>query len=133
MNGVNIENTNIVSEIIDSIIDKVVCDTDDNKSVIELTNINVNINKDDKWFEIEGIETPQGKKVKWGLAKDDVTPKDIFRMTNEGSKSRAIVAKYCIQDCNLVHYLFNKVDVITDLVEMSKLCSVPMSFLILRR
>jgi chitin synthase len=48
MNGVNIENTNIVSEIIDSIIDKVVCDTDDNKSVIELTNINVNINKDDK-------------------------------------------------------------------------------------
>ena len=92
----------------------------------------ININKDDKWFEIEGIEAPQGNKVKWGLAKDDVTPKDIFRMTNEGSKSRAIVAKYCIQDCNLVHYLFNKVDVITSIVEMSKLCSIPMSFLILR-
>ena len=88
--------------------------------------------KDEGWFEILGTESPKAKKVKWGLAKDDVTPKDIFRMTNEGPASRAIIAKYCIQDCNLVHYLFNKVDVITDLVEMSKLCSVPMSFLIFR-
>ena len=88
--------------------------------------------KEEGWFEILGTEKPYAKKVKWGLAKDDVTPKDIFRMTNEGPASRAIIAKYCIQDCNLVHYLFNKVDVVTDLVEMAKLCSVPMSFLIFR-
>ena len=88
--------------------------------------------KEEGWFEILGTENPYAKKVKWGLAKDDVTPKDIFRMTNEGPKSRAIIAKYCVQDCNLVHYLFNKVDVLTDLIEMSKLCSVPMSFLIFR-
>ncbi len=88
--------------------------------------------KQEGWFEILGHEEPKAYKVKWGLAKDDVTPKDIFRMTNEGPKSRAVIAKYCIQDCNLVHYLFNKVDVITDLVEMAKLCSVPMSFLIYR-
>ena len=88
--------------------------------------------REEGWFEILGTENPYAKKVKWGLAKDDVTPKDIFRMTNEGPASRAVIAKYCIQDCNLVHYLFNKVDVLTDLVEMSKLCSVPMSFLIFR-
>jgi len=88
--------------------------------------------KEEGWFEILGNEKPYAKKVKWGLAKDDVTPKDIFRMTNEGPSSRAVIAKYCIQDCNLVHYLFNKVDVVTDLVEMSKLCSIPMSFLIFR-
>jgi DNA polymerase elongation subunit (family B) len=88
--------------------------------------------KEEGWFEVLGKENPQAKKVKWGLAKDDVTPKDIFRMTNEGPASRAIIAKYCIQDCNLVHYLFNKVDVVTDLVEMAKLCSIPMSFLIFR-
>jgi len=88
--------------------------------------------KEEGWFEILGKENPNAKKIKWGLAKDDVTPKDIFRMTNEGPASRAIIAKYCIQDCNLVHYLFNKVDVVTDLVEMAKLCSVPMSFLIFR-
>jgi DNA polymerase elongation subunit (family B) len=92
----------------------------------------INISKEESWFEINGRETPKGKIIKWGLAKDDVTPKDIFRMTNEGPKSRAIIAKYCIQDCNLVQYLFNKVDVLTSLIEMSKLCSVPMSFLIFR-
>jgi DNA polymerase elongation subunit (family B) len=90
------------------------------------------VNLREKWFEIYGHEKPYAKKVKWGLAKDDVTPKDIFRMTNEGAASRAVIAKYCIQDCNLVHYLMNKVDVMTDLIEMSKLCSVPMSFLIFR-
>jgi len=92
----------------------------------------INVCKEEGWFEILGHENPYAKKVKWGLAKDDVTPKDIFRMTNEGPASRAVIAKYCIQDCNLVHYLFNKVDVATDLVEMSKLCSIPMSFLIFR-
>ncbi len=92
----------------------------------------INVNKKDKWFEIIGHEQPKAYKIKWGLAKDDVTPKDIFRMTHEGPTSRAIIAKYCIQDCNLVHHLFNKVDVITDLVEMSRLCSVPMSFLVFR-
>jgi len=90
------------------------------------------VNKAEGYFEVEGLENPQAKKVKWGLAKDDVTPKDIFRMTNEGSAARAVIAKYCIQDCNLVHYLLNKVDVLTDLIEMAKLCSVPMSFLIFR-
>jgi DNA polymerase elongation subunit (family B) len=92
----------------------------------------IKVCKDEGWFEILGHENPSAKKVKWGLAKDDVTPKDIFRMTNEGPESRAIIAKYCIQDCKLVQYLFNKVDVVTDLVEMAKLCSVPMSFLIFR-
>lgn len=90
------------------------------------------VNKTDKWFEIEGHENPQAKKVKWGLAKDDVSAKDIFRMTNEGAEARSIIAKYCIQDCNLVHHLFNKVDVMTDLIEMAKICSVPMSFLVFR-
>jgi len=90
------------------------------------------INRQEGWFEILGHENPYAKTVKWGLAKDDVTPKDIFRMTHEGPSARAVIAKYCIQDCNLVHYLFNKVDVVTDLVEMAKLCSVPMSFLVFR-
>jgi DNA polymerase delta subunit 1 len=31
-----------------------------------------------------------------------------------------------------VHYLFNKVDVLTGFIEMGKLCSVPMSFLVFR-
>ena len=93
----------------------------------------LNVNKHDGTFDIEGIEAPDmTKHVKWGLAKDDVTPQDIFRMTNEGPDERAIIAKYCIQDCNLVHHLMNKIDVITGYTEMSKICSVPINFLVMR-
>lgn len=92
-----------------------------------------NVNAVDKTFEIEGHEMPDmTKSVRWGLAKDDVTPQDIFRMTNEGPAERAIIAKYCIQDCNLVHHLMNKIDVMTGYIEMAKICSVPISFLVLR-
>ena len=84
-------------------------------------------------FIIHGNETPDmTKKVRWGLAKDDVTPQDIFRMTNEGPDERAVIAKYCIQDCNLVHHLMRKIDVMTGYIEMSSLCSVPMDFLVMR-
>ena len=92
-----------------------------------------NVNNSDGTFEINGIENPDmTKKVKWGIAKDDVTPQDIFRMTNEGPNERAVIAKYCIQDCNLVHHLMNKIDVITGYIEMSKICSVPINFLVMR-
>ena len=93
----------------------------------------MNINKEDGTFEISSIENPDmTKNVRWGLAKDDVTPQDIFRMTNEGPNERAIIAKYCIQDCNLVHHLMNKIDVMTGYIEMAKICSVPINFLVMR-
>ena len=91
------------------------------------------INKEECKFKIEGIVNPDmKKKVRWCLAKDDVTPKDIFRMTNGTADDRSVIAKYCIQDCNLVHYLFNKVDVLTGFIEMAKICSVPINFLVMR-
>tara|TARA_B100001769_G_C22111098_1_gene601092 strand:- start:778 stop:4590 length:3813 start_codon:yes stop_codon:yes gene_type:complete len=91
------------------------------------------INYDEGIFYISGIEElDMSKKVRWGLAKDDVTPQDIFRMTNEGSMERSLIAKYCIQDCNLVHHLMRKIDVITGFVEMANLCSVPLDFLVMR-
>lgn len=73
-----------------------------------------------------------GKSLKWGMAKDDVTPQDIFRLTKGSNSDRAVVAKYCIQDCNLVHHLMTKIDVLTGYVEMSRICSVPISFLVFR-
>ena len=79
----------------------------------------------------ENIDT-KNKTVKWGMAKDDVTPQDIFRLSKGSSSDRAIVAKYCIQDCNLVHHLMNKIDVMTGYNEMARICSVPISFLVFR-
>jgi DNA polymerase elongation subunit (family B) len=91
------------------------------------------VSKSDGKFKIDGIVNPDfSKKVRWCLAKDDVSPKDIFRMTNGTADDRAIIAKYCIQDCNLVHYLFNKSDVLTGFIEMAKICSVPINFLVMR-
>jgi len=72
------------------------------------------------------------KTLKWCMAKDDVSPQDIFRLTNGSDSDRARVAKYCIQDCNLVHHLMNKIDVVTGYVEMSSICSVPISYLVFR-
>ena len=80
----------------------------------------------------EEIEPPKGKPFRWCMAKDDVTPQDLFRLANGTSADRAIIAKYCFQDCNLVHHLMMKMDIITGFVEMAKICSVPMSFIVMR-
>ena len=89
-------------------------------------------NEDDfKIITINGAHT-FNKAIKWTMAKDDVTPQDIFRLTRGSSSDRARVAKYCIQDCNLVHHLLNKTDVITGYIEMSRICNVPISFLVFR-
>jgi DNA polymerase elongation subunit (family B) len=92
------------------------------------------VDKENGKFKIDKIVNPDStnRKVRWCLAKDDVTPKDIFRMTNGSADDRSVIAKYCIQDCNLVHYLFNKSDVLTGFIEMAKICSVPINFLVMR-
>jgi len=109
-----------------------VVDIDKNRSVTE-TIKGKEVNNVYNVIIIEGHEHfDKTKSIKWGTAKDDVTPQDIFRLANGSSKDRAIVAKYCIQDCNLVHHLMNKIDVITGYVEMSRICSVPISFLVFR-
>ena len=82
---------------------------------------------------LEGAyDIPIDKKIRWGMAKDDVSPQDIFRLTKGSATDRAVVAKYCIQDCNIVHHLMNKIDVITGYIEMSRICSVPIDYLVFR-
>jgi len=94
------------------------------------------MNKEEKYFDIkmENPETfkPEKGKIRWCLAKDDVTPQDIFRLTDEGPEGRAKVAKYCYQDCNLVHNLFIKNQIYTEMSEMANLCSVPIDFIAMR-
>lgn len=71
--------------------------------------------------------------VSWAIVKDDVTPAQIFDYhENGGSKGRAIVAKYCIQDCVLVQQLFNKLDVFNNAMAMANTCSVPVGFIFTR-
>jgi DNA polymerase elongation subunit (family B) len=72
------------------------------------------------------------KKYQWGLAKDNVSVQDIFRFTRGTSQERSSVAKYCIQDCNILHHLMKKLDIMVGFIEMARLCSVPISYLVLR-
>jgi len=68
----------------------------------------------------------------WSQAKDDVGPKDIFRLQKGSPDDRAIVAKYCIKDCKLVNLLINKLEVVTKNIEMANVCYVPLSYLFIR-
>ena len=55
-------------------------------------------------FTVTGsVECDLSSGIRWGLAKDDVSPQDIFRLTNEGASEKAIVGKYCIADCDILH------------------------------
>jgi len=71
-------------------------------------------------------------KPKWTMAKDDVSPQDIFRLQEGNADDRCIVATYCIQDCALCNNLIDKLKIITNNIGMANVCSVPLSYLFLR-
>ena len=87
--------------------------------------------KGEFWVK-EEIIMPEKGKLRWGLGKDDVSPQDLFRLTNGTEDDRAIIAKYCFQDCNLVHHLLRKNDVVTGMTEIASICSVPIDFIVMR-
>jgi len=71
-------------------------------------------------------------KIFWCQAKDDVEAKDIFRLQKGSSADRAIIAKYCIQDCVLVNKLMEKLQILTNNIGMSNVCYVPLAYIFLR-
>jgi DNA polymerase elongation subunit (family B) len=70
--------------------------------------------------------------VRWSQSKDDVSPKEIFAFHREGPAGRAKVAKYCIQDCDLVIELLQKLEVINNSIAMANVCWVPVEFIFTR-
>ncbi len=69
---------------------------------------------------------------RWAQVKDDVSPKDIFRLHKGSDKDRAIIARYCLQDTDLVMELFNKLEILNNSIAMANVCSVPVSYIFLR-
>ena len=70
--------------------------------------------------------------IRWQLAKDDVSPQQIFEYQGQNATKRAIVASYCVQDCALCITLMNKLDILTNNIGMANVCYVPLSFIFLR-
>ena len=69
---------------------------------------------------------------KWVIVKDDVSPQDIFRLHRGTPEDRAVVGKYCLQDCDLVIDLYKKLETFNNSMSMANVCSVPMSYIFTR-
>ena len=78
------------------------------------------------------IEDILDRKPTWRLAKDDIGPKDIFRLQKGDANDRKIVATYCIQDCALCNKLINKLSIVSNNIGMANVCYVPLSYIFLR-
>ena len=71
--------------------------------------------------------------VRWSQSKDDISPKDIFDLhKNGGADGRAKIAKYCLQDCDLVVELMMKLDVMNNSIAMANVCWVPVDYIFTR-
>ena len=88
---------------------------------------------DDKIELYENIdESIKDNRPTWMLAKDDVSPQDIFRLQKGNADDRRIVAVYCVMDCALCLHIINKLDIITNNIGMSNVCYVPLSYIFMR-
>ena len=70
--------------------------------------------------------------LEWSFTKDDIHPADIFRLHDGNAADRGTVAKYCIQDCDLVLTLMAKLDTFVNARGMADVCFVPFDYLFLR-
>ena len=93
---------------------------------------NIDLNNNKLIFDIKNEELNNVKSMKWGLAKDDVSPQEIFKCQKGTADDRAKVAKYCIQDCALCNYLMIKLEIVANNIGMSNVCSIPFSYIFLR-
>jgi DNA polymerase elongation subunit (family B) len=71
-------------------------------------------------------------KYKWCLVKDDIKPRDIFRLQEGSSADRAKLARYCIQDCATCNLLIAKLNIVTNNISMANVCNVPLSYIFIR-
>ena len=71
--------------------------------------------------------------MEWSFSKDDVSPQEMFELhRNGGPEGRARVARYCIQDCDLVATLMGKLDTLVNARGMADVCKVPMQYVLTR-
>lgn len=61
--------------------------------------------------------------------KDDVSAQELFKLQDGTADDRAIIAKYCVQDCALVTRLAERLTVIINAIAMANVCSVPLQYI----
>ena len=78
------------------------------------------------------ISVEDRKNLEWSFGKDDITAAQMFESHRGSAEQRSIIAKYCIQDCDLVLTLMAKLDTLTNSFGMADVCRVPVQYVFLR-
>jgi DNA polymerase elongation subunit (family B) len=95
------------------------------KFIIELEDHNYMHTFDD-------ISEKDRKNLEWSFGKDDISFKDMLEAHTGTADQRAAVAKYNIQDCDLVLTLMAKLDTLVNARGMADVCKVPIQYIFLR-
>jgi DNA polymerase elongation subunit (family B) len=98
------------------------------------------IDKDDKSFTIRDptksilrdLPSDDMTKLEWCFGKDDTSAQEMFASHRGSADDRAVIAKYCIQDCDLVLTLMAKLDTFVNARGMADVCRVPIQYIFLR-
>lgn len=98
------------------------------------------VEKDEKWFTIrdptkailKDLSDEDRSRLEWSFGKDDTSAQEMFASHRGSADDRAVIAKYCIQDCDLVLTLMAKLDTIVNARGMADVCRVPIQYIFLR-
>jgi DNA polymerase elongation subunit (family B) len=81
---------------------------------------------------LDELTKDEFSKLEWSFGKDDVSVTEMFKSHKGTSVERAKIAKYCIQDCDLVLTLMAKLDTFVNACGMADVCKVPIQYIFLR-
>jgi DNA polymerase elongation subunit (family B) len=97
------------------------------------------VEKDAKWFVVRSetqilhdLSSDDISKLEWCFGKDDTSAQEMFASHRGSADDRAVIAKYCIQDCDLVLTLMAKLDTLVNARGMADVCRVPIQYIFLR-
>ena len=80
----------------------------------------------------QDLSNEEKSKLEWTFTKDDVNAKILFSSNYGTPEDRGLIAKYCIQDCDLVLTLMAKLDTFVNACGMADVCKVPIQYIFLR-
>jgi len=89
-----------------------------------------------KWFivktEDEILNDVDIYNLEWSFTKDDTSFKDMLEAHKGTPDQRSKIAKYCVQDCDLVLTIMAKLDTLVNARGMADVCRVPIQYIFLR-
>ena len=83
-------------------------------------------------YTFDDISEKDRRNLEWSFGKDDINFKDMLEAHVGTPQQRSLVAKYNIQDCDLVLTLMAKLDTLVNARGMADVCKVPIQYIFLR-